>query len=101
MLNYIEVLRKLEENMNDIRNYGVNRIGLFGSFVRNEQTDKSDIDILVEFEKNNENFDNYMSLLFFLERLFSKKVDLVIYDNVREELKQEIFGSVKYATCMY
>jgi predicted nucleotidyltransferase len=76
----------------------VHRIGLFGSFVRDEQTDKSDMDILVEFEEGKESFDNYMSLLFFLEKLFSKKVDLVISGNVREELKKEILGSVMYAS---
>jgi len=98
MLSYIEVLRKLDEESKNIKIFGVSRLGLFGSFARNEQTDKSDIDILVDFKEGKESFDNYMQLLFFLEKLFSKKVDLIIADNVREELKQEIIGSVKYAS---
>lgn len=98
MLSYTEVLRKLNEESNNIKKYGVGRIGLFGSFVRDEQTNKSDVDILVEFEEGKESFDNYMSLLFYLEKLFSKKVDLVIAGNVREELRDEILGSVKYAS---
>lgn len=98
MLSYTEVLRKLEEESNEIKKFSVHRIGLFGSFARDEQTDKSDVDILVEFEERKESFDNYMGLLFFLEKLFSKKVDLVISGNVREELKKEILGSVKYAS---
>ncbi|OGO81226.1 MAG: nucleotidyltransferase [Clostridiales bacterium GWC2_40_7] len=98
MLSYFEVLRKLDEESKNIKKFGVSRLGLFGSFARNEQTEKSDIDILVNFEDGKESFDNYMQLLFFLEKLFSKKVDLVIADNVRDELKQEIFGSVKYAS---
>ena len=98
MLSYFEVLRKLDEESKNIKKFGVSRLGLFGSFARNEQTEKSDIDILVNFEDGKESFDNYMQLLFFLEKLFSNKVDLVIADNVRDELKQEIFGSVKYAS---
>ena len=97
MLNYMDILYKINENMSEIKKYGVLKIGLFGSFAKNEQTEKSDIDILVQFEKTRETFENYMDLLIFLEALFSGKVDLVIYDNVRDELKSEIYGSVKYA----
>lgn len=45
------ILKALEENMKEIREFGVKKLGLFGSFVRGEQKDESDIDILVEFEK--------------------------------------------------
>ena len=97
-MDYMGIIKKLDDNMDNIKTFGVTRIGLFGSFVRDDQTDKSDIDILVVFRKDQENFDNYMGLLFFLEKLFSKRVDLVIYDNVREELRDSIYGSVKYAS---
>lgn len=97
MMNYLDILHKIRENMSEIKKYGVLKIGLFGSFAKNEQTEKSDIDILVKFDKSQETFENYMDLLMFLEALFSNKVDLVIYDNVRDELKDEIYGSVKYA----
>jgi len=57
------------------KRYGVKKIGVFGSYVRGEQTETSDIDLLVEFE--NPTFDNFMDLLFFLEDLFGKDVDLI------------------------
>jgi predicted nucleotidyltransferase len=56
---------------------GVVSIGLFGSFVRGEQTTSSDIDILVEFAPNRHTFDNFMDLSFLLEDLLGRKVDMV------------------------
>ena len=45
--------------------------------LRGEQKEKSDIDILVEFEKGKKTFDNYMDLKFFLEEIFGVEVDLI------------------------
>ena len=72
-LNVINLLKKNETKIK--AQFGVRRIGVFGSYVRGEQKIHSDIDILVEFETPT--FDNFMDLSFFLENLFGKKVDLV------------------------
>lgn len=98
MLTYETVLGKIEGNMDTIRRYGVKRIGLFGSYVRNEQKTESDLDVLVEFQKGKKTFDNYMELKFFLEDLFKRKVDLVITEAIKPDLKPYILESVKYAT---
>ncbi len=98
MLTYKTILTKLEENATTIKKYGVRSIGLFGSFIRKEQKPTSDIDILVEFEKGKITFDNYMDLKFFLEDLFKCKVDLVMKEEIKPDLKPYILGSVKYAT---
>lgn len=84
-------------NMEKIRGYGVRRIGLFGSYIRGEQTETSDVDILVEFEDDEKTFDNYMDLKFFLEDLFGLKVDLVMEGTIKPDLLPYILGSVKYA----
>lgn len=83
--------------MEKIRGYGVRRIGLFGSYSRGEQTETSDVDILVEFEDDEKTFDNYMDLKFFLEDLFGLKVDLVMEGTIKPDLLPYILGSVKYA----
>lgn len=49
---------------------GVRSIGLFGSFVREEQTLSNDVDMLVEFEPRKNTFDNFMEVSFLLEGLF-------------------------------
>ncbi len=97
MLTYKNILTKLEENKATIKKYGVKKIGLFGSYIRKEQKPTSDIDILVEFEKGKVTFDNYMDLKFFLEDLFECKVDLVMKEAIKPDLKPYIIGSVKYA----
>jgi predicted nucleotidyltransferase len=66
--------------------------------VRGEQQTKSDIDILVEFQKGKKTFNNYMDLKFFLEDLFGCTVDLVISEAIKPQLKSYILESVTYAT---
>lgn len=90
------ILQRIESNMPIIKSYGVKRIGLFGSFARGEQTDLSDIDFLVEFYQDKKTFDNYMDLKFFLEELFVRKVDLVIAEAVKPDIKSNITRSVRY-----
>ena len=56
---------------------GVMSIGLFGSFVRGEQTSLSDVDILVEFMPEKHTFDNFMEVAFLLEELLGRNVEVV------------------------
>ena len=97
MLTREGILKKIEEKKERVEKYGVKKIGLFGSYVRNESHEGSDVDILVEFEKGKKTFDNYMELKFFLEDLFNYKVDLVITEAIKSDLKPYILGGVKYA----
>ena len=92
------ILGMLEDNKNKIGQYGVKRIGLFGSYCKNEQRKESDIDILVEFKKGKKTFDNYMDLKFFLEDIFDYTVDLVVKEAIKIDLKSSIMRSVKYAS---
>ncbi|RLJ08213.1 MAG: nucleotidyltransferase, partial [Candidatus Aenigmatarchaeota archaeon] len=50
MMNLNQIIEKLENNKEKLKTYGVKRIGVFGSYVKNKQNEKSDIDIIVEFE---------------------------------------------------
>ena len=59
-----EILLKLFQNRSAITHFGVTRLGLFGSFVRNEQNQKSDIDLLVDFEEKEETYKNFFNLSF-------------------------------------
>ena len=70
-----EILDTLSKNKNYINeHFEVEKIGLFGSYAKNRQTDESDIDIYVEFR--HKTFDNLAGLWNFLEELYHKKVDL-------------------------
>jgi predicted nucleotidyltransferase len=72
----MEIIEILKDHENEIRSqYGVRKIGVFGSYVRGENTEDSDIDILVEFDEPT--YQHFMDLIDFLEHLFNKKIDLV------------------------
>lgn len=46
-----EILKSLRENKDVLRKYNVKKIGLFGSYIKGEQKEDSDIDFLVEFDR--------------------------------------------------
>ncbi len=71
--NIIESLRAEKEYLNF--KFGVEEIGIFGSFARGEDTPGSDVDILIKFKKPS--FDALMGAYLFLEKILNKKVDLV------------------------
>ena len=100
-MNREEVLKKLRENRKKIESFGVKRIGIFGSFARDEAREDSDIDILVEFEKGKATFRNVAELADFLERLFNRKVDLLTpmgIESIRiKDVKESIKRDIIYA----
>lgn len=67
-------MHNLYSNREQIKQFGAKRIGVFGSFVKNKQNPKSDIDIIIEFKQGNKNYDNFINLNFYLEKLFKKKL---------------------------
>jgi len=89
-----EILLLLEANREKIKSFGVKEIGVFGSVARGEETESSDVDVLVELE--NKTFDAYMSLLFFLEDLFESKVDLVMKGSIKPVIKDNILSEAIY-----
>ena len=82
------ILEKIKSEKENLRKKGVKKIGLFGSFVKNKQKQKSDMDFLVEFEKID--IDRYLYVLNLLEKLFKKKIDLIIENDLKPELKYVI-----------
>jgi len=90
-----DILKKLEENRETIRGFGVRRLGIFGSYARDEHSEASDIDFLVEFDRPT--FKNYFGLKFFLEGLFDCEVDLVFNDTIKPRIRNTILEEAVYA----
>ena len=80
-----KILKEIEKRKKDIRKYGIKKIGLFGSYAKNKQKKKSDIDFLIEVDEIDA--DKFFSLLFLLEKMFKKKIDLVDIKRLRPELE--------------
>ena len=75
--------------------YGIRRIGIFGSFARDEQHRRSDVDILVEFDKV-PGLLRFVHIEEHLRRLLGRKVDLVRQEALRPELKERILKEAVY-----
>jgi predicted nucleotidyltransferase len=94
-----EVLDAIRKHRDILLKYKVREIGLFGSFVRGEQEDRSDIDLIVDFEEPS--IENFMGLSSFLENLFGKKVGILTPAGVESirinHIKEEIKRSIVYA----
>lgn len=73
--------------------YKAKEIGLFGSFVRGEQSATSDIDVLVEFEEEADLFD-LVGLALRLEEELQRKVDVIPKRALREELRESVLQQV-------
>ncbi|RLI82487.1 nucleotidyltransferase [Archaeoglobales archaeon] len=91
MLSRSEISKKILERWNEIEKFGVRKLWLFGSYSKGEQSEKSDIDILVEFEKGKKTFDNYMDLKFFLEELLGAEVDLITVEALKPGIKDIVW----------
>lgn len=93
----MDILSTLKFHDDTIKSrFSVKKIGVFGSFVRGEELENSDIDILVEFEKGKKTFDNYMELKFYLEDIFDRKIDLVTISSIKPQLKNNILDETVY-----
>ncbi|MCH7987994.1 MAG: nucleotidyltransferase family protein [Planctomycetes bacterium] len=91
-----DTLDLLRIHRDEILSFGVSRLGLFGSFVREQQQTDSDVDLLVEFDPNRKTFDNFMHLSFFLEELLDRRVELVTTDSLSPYLGPFILKEVEY-----
>lgn len=88
------VLKQLEIHADELRGFGVTRIGLFGSVARGDANEKSDLDFLIELEDYTS--DAFFGTAFFLEDLFGCKCDVGLISSIRPELKDNIMSEVRF-----
>ncbi|MGO4889917.1 nucleotidyltransferase family protein [Anaerobacillus sp. MEB173] len=74
--------------------YGIKKIGIFGSYARNEQQDSSDVDILIESEKALGL--EFLSIKYYLEDILGVKVDLATETMLKPQLREQILKEIVY-----
>lgn len=89
----IDFLRSHKEEMR--RRFGVKKIGLFGSYVRGNANEDSDIDIAVEME-NRRIFRNFFALEQYLQDHLQKNVDIGIESAIKPAVKKQIMSEIEY-----
>ncbi len=97
MTNKENILSQIKSQKIELSKLGICNVGLFGSYIRNEQTDKSDIDLIIDFEPGKENFDNFMAAYDLFEELFKNvKVEIVTKNGLSKYIGPLILSEVIY-----
>lgn len=97
MLTREDILAKLTAEREEFNRFGIKAIGLFGSYSKNNYSEQSDIDILVDFKADEENYDNLMSVYDRLESLFrNKKIEVVTKNGLSPYIGKFILNDVIY-----
>ena len=76
MISQSEIIKLIAENKPFLKNkFGVEKIGIFGSYAKNNFSESSDIDVLIELRE--QKYDFWVSVKLYLEKLLGKPVDLI------------------------
>ena len=93
-----KVLYYLRARKSDfVHNYGITKLGLFGSYARDEQAEDSDIDLLVEFAPGTESlFEKKSKIREAVQAEFQREVDLCREKYIKPYFREQILNSVIY-----
>jgi len=91
-----ETIKKLQEAKHRLaEEYGVSRLGVFGSCARGDERDDSDMDILVEFMTAPDLFE-FFEIEEYLENKLGRKIDLVREQALKSQIKEEVMKEVVF-----
>jgi predicted nucleotidyltransferase len=97
MTNKECILATIRNHKPVLAKLGITGIGLFGSYVRSEQSANSNIDILIVCDSNIENYDNYMAVYDFFQQLFiNEKVEIITKNGLSPYVGPRILEEVLY-----
>lgn len=93
-----QIKQKLNQNLNQLKqHYHITQLGIFGSYIRGENTTNSDLDILVEFDSQARfGLLTFCELENHLSELLTVKVDLVMKDGLKPYIGKNILQEVVY-----
>lgn len=98
VLHKDEIFKQLRLHKDALRAFGVQEIGLFGSYVKNKATENSDIDLLVDLRKGQKSLFNVIRLGDYLETILEKKVDIVTPQGLSKHIGKHILAEVERIT---
>jgi len=97
-MDKFKILKFLKEHKQELHyKFGIVKIGLFGSFARGENTKFSDVDIVVEFNKESKTLHSFLALKRFLETHLQVDVDLGLNTAIKPYIKDKILKEIIYA----
>jgi len=97
VLSKREIVNGIRDNKGLLAQYGVKKIGLFGSFSKNLQHPDSDIDLLVDFHADKETFDNLIAIYDILENIFKhNKIEIATKNGLSKYIGPYILKETEY-----
>lgn len=93
-----EIIQRLRAAHAKLQALGVTTLGLFGSFAAGSPTADSDVDVLVEFAPGKHTFDNFMDVVFLLEEVLGRHVEVVTREALSPYIGPHILREVEYVT---
>ena len=91
-----ELIERILINQDKIRNFGVRKLGIFGSFVRDEAREDSDIDFFLEFDLEYKTLKNFVGLASFLKDILGRKSEIVTPQSLNKFIGKYIIQEVEY-----
>ena len=95
--NKQQVFERIQSHQSALKQFGAARLGLFGSFVRGEQTEVSDIDFVVDFQEGKKTFRNFINMVYYLEKVMGREVELLTWEGMASFVKSEAEKEIEYA----
>lgn len=96
VINKQQVIKTLKDNSRRFEKLGVEKMGVFGSFVSGRQNNDSDVDLLVQFKKGQKNFQNFMGTVNLAEVILGRNVDLLTPESLSPYIGPHIKKEVEY-----
>lgn len=90
-----QLLERLLDYQSDLRAFGVKRLAVFGSFVRDASRPESDVDLLLEFQPGMKSFDRFMKISLLLEEVLQRRVELVTTEALSPYLGPRILSEAE------
>jgi uncharacterized protein len=93
-----DLFERILGNQEKIRSYGVERLGVFGSFVKDTVNEQSDVDFFIHFNPKHKTFKNFMRLSEILEEITGRKIELVTPQSLSKYIGPYILKEVEYVS---
>ncbi len=96
--NKQELVSRLLQNKEALSDYGVIKLGIFGSFVKNQVKPESDIDFFIELAAESKTLKNIVGLADFLQKILGRKVEIVTPASLNKHIGKYILAEVEYVS---
>jgi len=94
--NKHDVIDLIKSDSNNLAGFGIIKIGLFGSFIHGTQSDDSDVDLLLEFQKGKKTYRNFINAAEALEKLLGRKVEVLTPESLSQYIAPHIQRNIEY-----